>query len=190
MRPLTPDEAVAYFFSGEELAFTYDPSSPFFAGRIFNQLLLCTEIPFDNARAYFKAHPVLLYRNYRPPRPGVAAGAHLRFQLAGYNVRGDNMAVQLPIGNHVPLSVAFTDSAGDAAPKPGAVTWTATDPSIATLTPGASDDTTCDIAAAKIGVTTISATSGSITATIEIDVTAGNASQATITAGSVAPIGS
>jgi hypothetical protein len=188
MAALTTDEAVAFFYSGEQLSYTFDPTTPFVAGRWLGQLVLCTQIPFDDAGTYFNQHPVVLYRTYRPPIPGEAAGALIHFNLAGFSVRGSNMAVSLPIGDHVGLTIAYTDSAGDAAAKPGAIAWASTDPTIATVAIGA-DDATADVVAVKTGTVTISAVSGGITATLEVDVIAGVAAAGVITPGAPAPIG-
>jgi hypothetical protein len=92
------------------------------------------------------------------------------------------MATDLTLGQQVELTVAYQDASGNPAQKPGAVTWTSSAPSIVQVE-AESDDTKAQAGSLAEGNATITATSGSITATIAITVAAGAATQGTITAG-------
>ena len=92
------------------------------------------------------------------------------------------MAVSLPNGQIVITTVAYTDAQGDAAAKPGPVQWSSSDTQVATVAEE-TDDTKATVTSVKVGTATISAVSGGITATLEVDVTSGAATTGTITAG-------
>ncbi len=94
--------------------------------------------------------------------------------------------VDVSNGDLIDLTVAFKDGKGDAATKPGPVTWTSSTPAVATVAAG-SDDTTATVTSLTVGDTTITSSSGSINATIDINVIAAAATQATITAGTPTP---
>jgi hypothetical protein len=188
-QPLTPAEAATAFFAGTALAYLSDPTTPFALGRYFNEPVIVSEVPFfppdqQAARVYFASHPVIVAGTYRPPAPGVAVRALIRVQGAGWSVKGTNMAVALQFGQSVGLTISFLDANGLPATEPGPVTWTSSDPTTVTITPNATDDTQATAVSVKEGsLSTISAVSGSITATIDISVGAGPAVSGTITAG-------
>jgi hypothetical protein len=184
---LDPNEAATLFRSGTELAFLSDPYVPFVMGRWMNLPVLCVAVPADPV-AYFTENPVIVYGTYVPPTPGVAVRALITLSGAGWTVRGNNMAVELPNGKLVDLTVAYEDANGDSAVPPGPITWSSSDDEIATVeakdTP--SDGTVATVTAVAEGSATITALSGGITATLDLEVTAesgGDAVSGTITAG-------
>ena len=92
------------------------------------------------------------------------------------------MATTLTLGQQVVLTVAYEDASNNPAQPPGAVTWTSGTPATATVTVG-TPDTTATVVSIAEGDTEITASSGGITATYDIEVAGGPATQATITAG-------
>lgn len=188
-QPLKPGEAAALFFSGEGLAYLATPEDPFALGRYFGEPVLVSPLPFfppqqEEAKIYFKSHPVIIAGTYRPPAPGTAVSALIRVKGAGWSVEGNNMAVALQIGQSVGLTVSFLDAGGQPASKPGAVSWTSSDPTAVTVTANPSDDTQATAVSVAEGKTgTITASSGSLTATIDISVGAGPAVSMSIAAG-------
>jgi hypothetical protein len=92
------------------------------------------------------------------------------------------MATTLSIGQQVILTVAFEDAAGNPAQPPGAVSWASGTQATASVTVGV-PDTSATVVSLAEGDTEITASSGGITATYDIEVTGGPATQATITAG-------
>jgi uncharacterized protein YjdB len=72
-------------------------------------------------------------------------------------------------------TVTFADAAGNPSPvDPATIAWGSSDPTIAAVTPGA-DPTTATVAAIKAGTATITVTSGSVTVSGQVTVTAGPA---------------
>lgn len=181
---LNPNEAAMLYRSGTALAFLADPETPFVMGRWMNQPALCLPSP-DDPVAYFTTHPVIVYGTYAPSPPGEAVRAVITISAAGWTARGYAMAVALPKGKAVDLTIAFEDDLGNPAEAPGAVTWTSSDDEIATVDPDADDDTEAVATAVAEGAATITGSSNGITATIDIDVTveAGGAVTANISAG-------
>jgi hypothetical protein len=181
---LDPNEAATLFRSGTALAFLADPETPFVMGRWMNQPALCLPSP-DDPVAYFTTYPVIVYGTYAPSPPGEAVRAVITISAAGWTARGYAMAVALPKGKAVDLTIAFEDDAGNPAEAPGAVTWTSSDDEIATVDPDADDDTEAVATAVAEGAATITGSSNGISATIDIDVTveAGGAVTANISAG-------
>jgi len=92
------------------------------------------------------------------------------------------MATDLPLGQVVDLTIAFEDVSGNPAIAPGSVVWVSGTPATATIA-GGTPDTTAIVTALAEGDTEITATSGGISATFDITVIAGIATQATISAG-------
>jgi len=92
------------------------------------------------------------------------------------------VATDLPVGEIIDLTVAYTDSHGNPAQQPGPVSWSSSQTSIATVA-GGTPDTGAVVTPVAEGTTTISAVSGGITATLDITVVAGVATTGTITAG-------
>ena len=185
--PLAPTEAVALFRSGTPLAFLAEPYDAFVMGRWMSEPVLAVAVPPD-LEAFFTNNPVIVYGTYVPPPPGVAVSAIFRIKSAGWSVRGNNMAVELPNGKVVDLTVAYEDSAGEHAPPPGPINWSSSDEEIATVEAkdDPADGTVAVVTSVAEGSATITASSGSITATLEIDVSAeggGDAVAANITAG-------
>lgn len=180
---LDPNEAATLFRAGEAMAFTSAPTDPFVYGRWMGNPCLCVTLPFDDATAYFTAHPVILASSYVPPPPGKAAGATLKVSGAGWTAQGPNMAVELTLTQRVDLTVAYTDGAGAPAPKPGPVTWSSSDETIALVNADDTDDTRSVVSSVAVGTATISAVSGGITATLEVTVAAGAATAAAIEPG-------
>jgi hypothetical protein len=181
---LDPNEAATLFRSGSELAFLTDPYTGFVMGRWLNAPVICLAVPADLV-AYFTTNPVIVYGTYVPPPPGEPVRAVISIAGAGWRVRGNNMAVELPNGKVVDLTVAFEDADGNPASAPGAVTWESSDTSIATVEPDADDDTQSVVTSVAEGTSTITASAGSISATIDINISAegGDAVSANITAG-------
>jgi hypothetical protein len=181
---LDPEEAATLFRSGSELAFLTDPYVGFVMGRWMNQQVMCLQVPPDLV-AYSTENPVIIYGTYVPPAPGVAVAAFITIRTAGWTVRGNNMAVELPNGKVVDLTVTYEDADGNPTSAPGDVTWTSSDPSIATIEADDDDDTKAVVTSVAEGSTSITAQSGGITASIDVDVTAegGEAVSANITAG-------
>jgi Big-like domain-containing protein len=183
---LDPNEATALFRSGTELAFLTDPYTGFVMGRWMNQPVLAVAVP-PNLPLYFTENPVIIYGTYVPPAPGVAVRAIITIRTAGWTVRGNNMAVELPNGQVVDLTVAYEDANGDHASPPGPITWSSSDEEIATVEANAdpADGTVALVTAVAEGAATITALSGGITATLDVDITAsgGDAVSGTITAG-------
>jgi uncharacterized protein YjdB len=93
--------------------------------------------------------------------------------------------VALVNGQSVDLTVAYTDSGGASAPAPGAVTWSSSDDSIATVEANPDDDTQATAVSVAEGVATITAESGGIETTEDVDVSASEAvaTEGAITAG-------
>jgi hypothetical protein len=180
---LDPEEAAVLFRSGTELAFLTDPYVPFVMGRWMNQQVLCVAVPADPV-AYFTENPVIIYGTYVPPAPGVAVSAVITLRSAGWIVRGNNMAVTLPNGKVVDLTIEFEDSDGNPASAPGDVAWSSSDESIVTVVADSDDDTKAVATSVAAGDATITGSSSGITATLEIEVISGGAAvSATITAG-------
>lgn len=186
---LSPHEAATLFFAGEALAYVSEPTVPFALGRYFGEPVAITPLPFfppnqAEAVVYFKSHPVILAGTYRPPAPGAAVSALLKLQAAGWSVKGNDMSVALQIGQSVGLTISFLDAGGMPAAKPGAVTWTTSDATVVSVTPNTNDDTQAIAVSVKEGATaTLSATSGGLSATVDISVGAGPAISASIAAG-------
>jgi hypothetical protein len=167
---LDPNEAAQLFRAGTALAFIAEPYEPFVLGRWMNEPALCLPAPADPA-AYFATHPVIVYGTYAPPPPGEAVSAVITIGAAGWTARGNNMAIELPQGNAVDLTVTFADAQGAATPAPGAVAWTSSDDAIASVYPDADDDTQAQATGAGEGNVTITAAAGGISATIDVAVT-------------------
>jgi Bacterial Ig-like domain (group 2) len=93
--------------------------------------------------------------------------------------------VELTNGQAVDLTVAYTDSAGTPAQPPGAVSWSSSDPSIATVEAHTGDDTMATVHSVADGAATVTAESAGITSALDIIVGAaeGAATEGTITAG-------
>ncbi len=90
--------------------------------------------------------------------------------------------VDVPNGDLIDLSVAFKDGKGDPATKPGPVTWTSSADAVATVAAKA-DDTTATVTSLTVGTATITATSGAISGTVDINVIAAAATEADVSAG-------
>jgi hypothetical protein len=93
--------------------------------------------------------------------------------------------VALVNGQSVDLTVAYTDAQGAPVPAPGAVTWSSSDDSIATIEADPDDDTQATVTSVAEGAATITAESGGIEVTEDVDVSASEpvATEGTITAG-------
>jgi hypothetical protein len=186
-KPLKPAEAVTLFYAGDPLSYTSAPGAPFVYSRWLGIPVISSQLPFnerDQAHAYFKAHPVYLFGDYVPPRPGHAAVASILVKGAGFTVEGTNMAVNLPLGLVVDLTVAYTDAGGNAAPQPGPITWASDNTAVATVVGGTAPADAAAVATPVTeGTANITATSGGIVASIAITVIAGVATVGTITAG-------
>jgi Bacterial Ig-like domain (group 2) len=184
MEPLNPAEAAALFNAGEPLAFIVSPAEPFVRGRWMGEPCVCIPLPqTESLEQYFTDNPVILASSYRPPLPGKAAKATIQVNGAGWSVKGTKMEVTLPLGLWVDLTVAYVDANGNPAAPPGPVAWSSSDPTIASINPNTGNQLVATVQPVKEGSVTITAASGSITATIAITVAAGVAVSATITAG-------
>lgn len=97
--------------------------------------------------------------------------------------------LQLQDTQHCPLSIQAVDAAGNPAVLPaGSVTWTSSNPAIASATPSA-DGSSCDVAAvgplgaAQIGVSVVVDPSTTLTGTLDVSVVAGAAATIQIVPG-------
>jgi hypothetical protein len=186
-KPLKPAEAVSLFYGGDPLSYTSAPGDPFVYSRWLGIPVVASPLPFPDreaAHGYFKAHPVYLFGDYVPPRPGHAAVASILVKGAGFTVEGTHMAVNLPLGLVVDLTVAYADAGGNAAPQPGPIAWASDNTAVCTVLGGnAPADAAAVATPVTEGTANITAVSGGVTASIAITVIAGVATVGTITAG-------
>jgi hypothetical protein len=182
--PLDPAVAATLFFAGTPMLFLDEPQDPpFVCGRWQGELAIVSPIPFDDAETYFAERPVIVAADYVTPPPGVAA--RILFSINGVIVEGQ-VSTSLALNQHVDLTVSFKDAEGNAAPQPGAVTWTSSDVAVATVQ-GNTPDTGATVTPVAVGETTVSAASGTLTGTIQVTVTAAPATEAEVTAGTPTP---
>lgn len=92
--------------------------------------------------------------------------------------------VMLPMGESVVLTATFTDSHGvTCGPPSGTITWTTSNSAIANTIPG-SPSTTCTVQAGNtLGTATITATIGSLTASVPVTLTSGVAANMALSSG-------
>jgi hypothetical protein len=179
--PLDPTEAAALFLAGTTMALVATPAESFVAVNWMGALSFVTEIPFgEDPVAFFTANPAIIYV---PPAPGAAVSAAISASTPASLVKSFAMAVDLPLGLSVNLVVTYKDGNGNVVRAPGPVAWVSSDPGVATVTPGQSDDAQANAASVAEGATTITATSSGISASIDITVAAGAAATAEIAAG-------
>lgn len=92
------------------------------------------------------------------------------------------MALALRADQSVTLTAAIVDRFGNATVTADPIGWAASSPNVS-LTPSA-DGLTCEVTpTGAIGATTVSATAGSLTGSVDLDVTAGTPVSLTVTAG-------
>jgi hypothetical protein len=178
--PLDPTEAAALFLAGTTMALVATPAESFVAVNWMGALSFVTEIPFgEDPVAFFTANPAIIYV---PPAPGQAVSASIAAAIPASLIKAFAMAVDLPLGLQVNLVVTYKDSNGNVVAAPGAVGWVSSDPSVATVAAGTPDTNAVVVSVAE-GATTVTATSGGISAAIDITVAAGAAASAEIAAG-------
>lgn len=92
--------------------------------------------------------------------------------------------LQLQDDQHCPLTIQAVDAAGNPVTLPaGSVSWTSSNPSVATATPSA-DGMSCDVAAVgPLGSAQIGVTAAGLTGTLDVTVVAGAAASIQIVPG-------
>jgi hypothetical protein len=173
-QPLDPATAAQLFYSGEPMIYVADPSQPFVYGRWMQQpCISIVPLPFTDAIAYFTQNPVMLASAYVPPSDA-AVRAEIsvlsRGGRAGHVTKSTGVIeMNLPIGQAVDLTVTFYDAQDNPTAAPGAIAWSSSDDTIASV--GESDSDQATVTSVAIGECTITATSGSISAEMDLAVT-------------------
>jgi hypothetical protein len=105
--------------------------------------------------------------------------------------RGDEMAYKLATGFQVGVQVSYVDAKGNPAAVDGPVSWSSSDPTIATVTVDANDSTRATVVGVgdNLGIAQVTTTADAdlgqgvrqILTTVDVEVVAGEAISGTIT---------